>query len=34
MLVEGVGDRLAAPFLIAIYRAEIANPHNDATERA
>ena len=33
-LIEGMRDRLAAPFLIAIYRAQIVNPHNDAIERA
>jgi hypothetical protein len=33
-LVERMGDRLAAPFFITIYRAQIANPHNDAIEWA
>jgi hypothetical protein len=33
-LVEGMGDSLAAPFLIAVYRAQIVNPHNDAIEWA
>jgi hypothetical protein len=33
-LVKGMGDCLAAPFLIAACRAQIVNPHNDAIERA
>ena len=33
-LVEGFGDRLAAPFFVAIYGAQVVNPHNDAIERA
>jgi hypothetical protein len=33
-LVQRMGDRLAAPFFITIYRAQIVNPHDDAIERA
>lgn len=33
-LVEGLGNRLAAPYFIAIFRAQIGNLHNDAIERA
>jgi hypothetical protein len=33
-LVQRLGDRLAAPFLITIYRAQIANFHDDAIERS
>jgi hypothetical protein len=33
-LVEGMGDRLAAPFLVAVYRAQIVSPHDDAIEWA
>jgi len=33
-LVKGMGDRLATPLLIAINRAQIVSPHNDAIERA
>jgi hypothetical protein len=33
-LVERMGDRLAAPFLIAAVRAQIVDPYNDAIEWA
>ena len=33
-LVQRMGDRLAAPFFVTIYRAQIVNPHDDAIERA
>ena len=33
-LVEGMGDCLAAPLLIAIYRAQVVSPHDNAIEWA
>jgi len=34
MLVERMGDRLSAPFFIAVVRAQVVNPYNDAVEWA